>query len=177
MSNAISLEAIERATNKSWGEWLQFFEEIHASRLSHQEIAQKAGDLGGAPNWWRQMVTVAYEQHIGRRIPGQDCDGQFNVSVTKTVSGTMDDALAAWKKRTEGLSDFSDVSISRGPSVTSTEKWRYWRCGLADGSRVNVNISLKSPGKTTVSIQHEQLESTEQVEHWRSYWKGFSSDV
>jgi hypothetical protein len=177
MANTISLEAIERATNKPWTEWLRFFEEIDAPKLSHQEIAQKAGDLGGAPNWWRQMVTVAYEQHIGRRIPGQDCDGQFNVSVNKTVPRMLDEALEVWKMSTDGLTAFSDISITRGPSISSTEKWRYWRCGLADGSKVNVNFSLKPPGKTALSVQHEHLESTEQVEHWRSFWKEFISGI
>ena len=177
MANTISLEAIQRATGRPWTEWLKFFEEIGAAKLSHQEIVQKAGDLAGAPPWWRQTVTVAYEQHIGRRIPGQDCDGQFNVSVNKTVAGTLDEALKKWQNLTNGFAEFSDISVTRGPHVSSTEKWRYWRCGLADGSKVNVNFSLKSPGKSALSVQHEQLESREQVEHWRAYWKDFVRDL
>ena len=46
------------------------------------------------------------------------------------------------------------------------------RCGLADGSRLNINIYQKAADKAALSIQHEKLESEAQVEFWRSYWKG-----
>jgi hypothetical protein len=173
MAASIGHEAIEKATGKSWSEWLVFFESIGAPQLNHKEIAQKAGDLGGAPPWWRQMVTVAYEQHIGRRVSGQDCNGQFSVSASKTIVGTLDVALEIWKTKAKGHTEFSDVPISRAPELSQTEKWRYWRCGLSDGSRISVNFSAKPQGKAVISIQHERLESMEQVEHWRKFWKEF----
>ena len=171
MPQAISIKAIVNHTGKSWDQWLEVFERIGASKLSHKEIAQTLHDLGEAGDWWAQMVTVAYEQHIGRRIPGQDCDGNFAVSVGKTLDGSMEEVLARWTSLVAGAQDFSDIAISRGPETSQTEKWRYWRCGLADGSRISVNIYQKSPGKAALSVQLERLESCEQVEHWRAYWK------
>lgn len=176
MLTVISPEAIEKGTGRSWSDWLVFFEKIGAANLTHKEIAQKAFDEGGAPSWWCQMVTVAYEQEIGRRVPGQDCNGKFSVSVGKTLSGTMDKVLNDWQRFMAGRKEFSHVAISRGPEVSQTDKWRYWRCGLADGARLNVNIYEKEPGKATLSVQHEKLESVEQVEHWRSYWKSVLAD-
>jgi hypothetical protein len=174
MVKTISPEAIQKATGKSWEDWLVFFNSIGASQLSHQEIAQKAGDLGGAPSWWRQMVTVVYEQHIGRRVPGQDCDGHFATSASKTITGdSLDHVLERWKQLMKGTEDFAGVPITRGPDVTKTEKWRYWRCGLADGSRLSVNISYKADEKISLSVQHERIESPEQVNHWRDYWNVF----
>ncbi len=170
MAQPISSEAIQKATGKSWDEWLKFFDQIGARELPHKDIAQKVYDTG-TPGWWSQMVTVAYEQHIGRRVPGQDCDGEFTVSASKTFSGTMDAALETWKTLMAGRTELSDIAISHGPDISQTEKWRYWRCGLADGSRIQVNIYEKAPGKAALGIQHEKLESTEQVEHWRTYWK------
>ena len=171
MAQTISKQAIEKGTGKSWDDWLGFFESINAAKLTHKEIAQKAYDRGDVPGWWAQMVTVAYEQHIGRRVPGQDCDGQFAASISKTINGTMDDALKQWQDLVKGKKDFSDVTISDGPKVSQTDKWRYWRAGLADGSRLNVNIYQKSPGKAGLGIDHEKLESDQQAEHWRAYWK------
>lgn len=171
MPQAISIQSIEQNTGKTWSEWLEFFESIGASELSHKEIAEKVYTAGAAPSWWGQMVTVAYEQHIGRRIPGQDCSGSFAVSAGKTLDGTMDEALARWLGLVDGMDAFSDIAVSRGPDISQTDKWRYWRCGLADGSRVNVNIYQKSPGKAALSVQHEKLESTEQSDHWRAFWK------
>jgi hypothetical protein len=173
MATTISYEAIEKATGKSWSEWLSFFEDIGADQLDHKEIAQKVGDLGGAPPWWRQMVTVAYEQHIGRRAPGQNSEGQFAVSVGKTVAESIDEAVDTWKTKTMNRKHFSGIPITRGPEMSRTEKWRYWRCGLADRSRIIVNFSAKLDGRTVISIQHENLESSEQTELWRRFWKDF----
>jgi hypothetical protein len=68
---------------------------------------------------------------------------------------------------------FSGIPITRGPEMSRTEKWRYWRCGLADRSRIIVNFSAKLDGRTVISIQHENLESSEQTELWRRFWKDF----
>ena len=39
------------------------------------------------------MATVTYEQHIGRRVPGQDGGSEFSVSTSKTRAGTMDETI------------------------------------------------------------------------------------
>jgi hypothetical protein len=44
-----------------------------------------------------------------------------------------------------------------------SEKWRYWRCGLDDGSRIVVTIGDKPPAKSVLSVQHERLDSAEEV--------------
>lgn len=177
MSKAISIKAIEDHTGKSWDQWMALFEQIAAARLSRKEIAQKLDDMGAAGDWWAQMATAAYEQHIGRRVPGQDCDGRFAVSVNKTMAGDLDGALSRWLALVAGREEFSDVGVARGPETSQSEKWRYWRCGLADGTRIAVNISMKSPAKAALSVQHEKLESADAVEHWRAYWKDFISAI
>ncbi|HUC20676.1 MAG TPA: hypothetical protein VMR98_04240 [Candidatus Polarisedimenticolaceae bacterium] len=47
----------------------------------------------------------------------------------------------------------------------------------APGTRISVPMYQKAPGKVALSVQHEKLESTEQVEHWRAYWKELLSQV
>ena len=163
--------AIEKATGKSWADWLAFLETINAKDLPHKEIAQRVHEDGGVSGWWSQGITVAYEQHIGRRQPGQDCNGEFTVSVSKTLAGTMNKALKQWLALVADRHEFSDIPISRPGEVSRTDKWRYWRCGLADGSRVNANIYQKEPGKVSIGLEHDKLESSEQVEHWRAFWK------
>lgn len=171
MALSISEDAILKGTGQPWSHWLHWLHGIEASELSHKDIASKLSEQNGISGWWAQMLTVQFEQAIGRRVAGQDCSGSFSVTASKTMPGSMDDALASWQQHMKDCTAFSDIAISRGPDISSTEKWRYWRCGLADGSRVNINIYQKSPDKASLSIQHEKLESTEQVEHWRSYWK------
>lgn len=171
MTTTTGTDAILRGTGTSWDEWLEYSDQIGAATLSHADIARKISEDGRAGGWWSQMMTVQYDLHIGRRVPGQDCDGAYSISVNRTFAGDMDSVLAWCVELTGGRTEFCDIAVTRGPMVTETPKWRYWRCGLADGSRVNINVSAKGTGKATLSIQHERLESADQAEHWRAYWK------
>jgi hypothetical protein len=177
MSRGISPQSIEKATGRSWDEWLALFDSIGASSLTHKEITTKLIEMGITIPWWTQMATVAYEQHIGRRVPGQLCDGKFAVSVNKTLNGTMDDAITLWAAAAAKPDATAGVEIVRGPEVTQTEKWRYWRAALADGTRLNVNVYEKSPGKAALSVQHEKLESEDLVELWRAHWKSVVAEL
>jgi hypothetical protein len=176
VAKELSAESIAAATGRTWDEWVAYFDSQGAESMSHQELVSLSSGAG-VPPWWRQMIAVKYEQHIGRRVPGQGNGGTFNVSASKTWSGSLDDALARWTKVMDPRTEVSGVEIARGPDVSATEKWRYWRAGLADGTRVVVNISAKSPDKSVISVQHENLESEDAAQHWRGFWKSVLSDI
>jgi len=91
-----STAGIEKGTGRPWEDWLAFLEKIGAAGLSHKEIAERIAATGDASGWWAQSITVAYEQHIGRRVAGQDNDGAFQVATARTFLGNMDAALDAW---------------------------------------------------------------------------------
>ena len=171
MVRSINIEAIEKGIGVSWSAVEDFLAGIDATRLSHKDIALALNESGLAEGWWAQSATIAFEQQIGRRQPGQDCDGQFQTSVSKTVPGSMDQARDQWVAVVGGVEEFSGIAVTRGPELSDTAKWRYWRCGLADGSRVNVHIYEKAAGKASVGLQHERLESVDQLDHWRAFWK------
>ena len=57
------------------------------------------------------MVTVTYEQHIGRRVPGQDGGGEFSVSTSQTRAGTMDETIKRWIEVVSEREEFSGVAI------------------------------------------------------------------
>ena len=169
----ISTEAIEKGTGRSWDEWLVWLDGLGARDLPHKEIARRVREEGGATGWWAQSVTVAWEQHIGRRVPGQDHQGDYHVSVTKTFSGTMDEAIAAWGRLVDGMRAFNGMPIEKGPRTSATEKWRRWGVTLADGSRVTASANEKVPGKASLAISHERLTSQKDIERWRAVWKVF----
>jgi hypothetical protein len=177
MTKPIDVNAVENATGKTWTEWLKFLDKLSAASLSHKEIAQAVRDKGGVTNWWAQTITVAYEQHIERRRPGQTSDGKYQVAISKTVDGTLDEALHKWLDVVAGRKDFAKVPIARTPATSRSPKFRYWRCGLGDGSRVNVGISQKDSRKVVIAIGHENLASFRQIERWRVYWKDLLATV
>lgn len=174
MTKPSNIPAIEKATSITWDKWLAFFDEINAQDLPHKEIAERVYeklahlDNGG---WWSQSVTVAYEQSIGRREPGQRNDGTYETSVSKTLDGTMDEVLEKWVNLTNDRNEFNGVPFEKEPSWSETEKWRNWRCPLSDGSRIVVGIYQKSPDKAALGLGHLKLATAESAEVWKAYWK------
>ena len=176
MSELISEKAIEKATGQPWSVWLDRLEQMSARDLSHKEIAARLVADYDVPGWWAQSLTVRYEQVVGRRQTGQSNDGSFSVSVSKTLPGSLNEAMLWWLKKVQSRTEFNGVAIVSS-STTETEKWRNYRVALKDGSRVVVGIYAKSPIKAGLGLQHDKLASHELSEAWREYWKSLLSEV
>lgn len=170
MSELISDKAIEKSTGVTWSDWVERFDQMGAQDLSHKDIATRLVTEYQVAGWWAQSLTVRYEQAIGRRKPGQSNAGDFSVSVSKTLTGTMDEALHWWLKIVQSRTEFNDVSIVSS-STTETEKWRNYRAALKDGSRVVVGIYAKTPTKAGFGLQHDNLPTPAAADAWRTYWK------
>lgn len=187
-----STKALETGSGIEWSEWLTILEP-HRD-LNHKDMAQVAlaaiveRGKSTSPEWWAQGVTVAFEQHIGRRKAGERCDGSFSVTVSKTFPGNMDEVLQKWTDATAGMTELIGIPIVDGPRISQTEKWRYWRCKLADGSTVSVNIQTK-PNKTkagetsapyeksALAINHDKFPDGDMLESYRAAWKAFVKEV
>lgn len=175
-------KALETGSGITWDVWVkllaphQDLDHSAMAKLVYAEIL-KVGE-SKSPEWWAQGVTVAYEQHIGRRQIGQTCAGDFSVTVSKTVPGDMNTALTDWCLVIADEVEFDGVKITTPGKVTQTPKWRYWRCGLEDGSKVSVNIQTKPGGdKSLLAINHDKLSDSESVERWRSFWKHYDAQI
>lgn len=76
MTQPANIAAIEKATDISWAEWLEFLEGINAKDSRHKEIAERVHAEFISTNannecngWWVQGIAIAYEQYVGRRQP------------------------------------------------------------------------------------------------------------
>lgn len=190
-----STSRIVDASRVSWDDWVVALDRRAAREKPHAEIARLAEQLilgqdpeGGlqipddakirsSPGWWAQGITVAYEQHIGRRLPGQRADGTFEATISKTVAGEraavmthLFDALT-----TQAAEGFAGVTSSDTPRVSSTEKRDNWRLKLDDGSALQVTTEPRRGAsgqeKTAVVVTCSKLVNPEAVEAWKTYWK------
>ncbi len=178
--------AVIKATGKQLSEWFAILDERGARELQHKEIARLLHQDFGVPGWWSQSVTVEYEKHIGRRETGQTQSGEYEATVTKTLPGTMDEVLDRWIARVAAGPGcgFDGVDFAGEPSASRTEKWRYWRVALADGSRVTVTISDK-PGGTTpaagpasvLAVTSGRLRTRDDGARWKSYWRAYLAEL
>ena len=89
----LSDEKLVAATGKKRAEWNAILVAAGAREWKHPMIAAWLQSEHGVAGWWAQGITVAFEQMIGRRRPGQTADGTFSVSVTKTVNGSRADVV------------------------------------------------------------------------------------
>ncbi|GAA1712526.1 hypothetical protein [Propioniferax innocua] len=173
--------ALETGSGITWAEWLEILEP-HKD-LDHPAMAAKvlehinARGASKSPEWWAQGVTVAYEQHIGRRGVGERCDGSFSVTVSKTMPSDMDATLAAVDAVAAGRDELAGIPLAGEPRTSATEKWRYWRADLADGSKITINIQNKTNGKSVAAVNHDGLASNEHSDELKAWWRAFLTEI
>ena len=73
--------------------------------------------------------------------------------------------------------EFAGVPAAGEARVSRTEKWRYWRRDLADGSRVSINIQNKPGGKSVVAVNHDDMPTNERITELKTWWKEFLVEV
>ena len=167
--------AIERTTGRSWDDWLAVFNAHGARSLNHTEIAALALATmpPGVPSeeWWAQGVAIAFEQHVGLRVPGQSSTGTFRVSASRTVPFDRDAALEAWvSAHGPTAAHLGHTTMDRRSS--RTEKRSFWRFNLDGAGKVEVAATpAKDPAKSSVTISHDGIPGEDRIEEWRAYWK------
>lgn len=179
-TRAESIPAIERASGRDWTSWLELFATQGAKDQGHAQIALIA--LAGLPaslqnpHWWAQAVAIAFEQHVGLRVPGQGSDGSFRVSASRTLAGDHDAAIEAWVAAHSDLTEHLGCAV-RKPRHSRTEKRSFWRFDLEDGGRVEVSATPKGDDRVTIAVNHDGLASGEAIEDWRAHWKALLAQL
>lgn len=173
MTKAIKYDdaTLSKSTGKTWKQWMDAFKKMKARDLPHKEIASRLVEDYEVSGWWAQSLTVRFEQEAGKRIPGERSDGTFYVTVSATADGDVDSVFEKWIKKFADYSSINKIKVVGAPATSVTAKWRYWKLKLADKSRLNINFSQKADDKILVQVNHENLQSTEEITKWRAYWK------
>jgi hypothetical protein len=168
------IKAVERATDRTWDEWLRFMDGIGAKDLDHKAIALEVyGELDGTIEqlgWWTQAVTVAYEQHIGRRVPGQRSDGTFQTSVSRSTTLGMAELMDRWQKFAAGDETVQDIVGDGDPRVSGTDRRITWRTKARDGSSLVVTSEPKKNGTASIVATQIGLATPELNDDARERW-------
>jgi hypothetical protein len=162
-------DKFKEPTGRSFADWLKFAQRENFAELPHDEIAIRLSKAG-VPDWWCQMLTVAYEQHIGRRLPGQVGEF-FRTQANRTVEGEVADIHARWIKLRAKAKSFDGVALEKTPTTSVTPKRSYWRINLSDGTKVQVAFEPKAGPKTMINVTHDKLDSPDAIERWKAFWK------
>ena len=194
-SNNISSQAVEKATGKSWDEWIDFLDEAGARNLTHKEIVHLINVNHYIESaWWRQSVTVGYEFARGSRILGETADAGFEIGVQKTIPR---EPREVWKLLFSPevvniwLGSVENIELKKGYryqtadgtsgeiwSVKAGEKIRLtWKPSGGENSST-FQISLVPAGKkTSVRIHHEKLPNESEREQMKNHWRQVLKDL
>jgi hypothetical protein len=162
-------DKFKEPTGKTWAQWLKVAEKEGLAALPHDQIATRFSEAG-VPDWWSQMLTVAYEQHIGRRRPGQVGE-HFRTQVNRTIEGEVAEVHGRWIKAQAKSKAFDGAAFEKAATISVTPKRSYWRVNLADGTKVQVAFEPKPGPKTMINVTHDKLDSAADIERWKAFWK------
>jgi uncharacterized protein YndB with AHSA1/START domain len=162
----ISDATVKARTGRSWSEWFALLDEAGAVKRGRKGIVALLSEHHRVGPWWRQMVTVAYEQERGLREKHQTPEG-FQISVSKTIAAPVAAVFAAWadeEARAKWLSA-ADLTVRRatpGRSIRIT-----WGDGT---SSVDVNFYARGPEKSQVVVDQKRLADAEEVGRMKAFW-------
>jgi hypothetical protein len=138
--NRVSDDKLVAATGRARAEWHGLLDAQDASAWTHPQIARWL-EAHGVDGWWAQGITVAYEQARGR-APGQQADGTFSTSSSKSLPGTQQQVLQLIIDAYTAHCGSEPASVSR-EAKHPTARWK-----LADGTNV---LATVSPGGSETS--------------------------
>lgn len=171
----ISTEAVEKATGKSWDEWIEIIDKEGGEKLTHKEIARLLYDKKYIENgWWCQQVTVGYEYAKGRRKVGETLTQGYEIGVQKMLPVNKE---KLWKF----------LNSKRGKEIWSKDI-EYEMRTVKDGERLRMKwkrpewksystlqITLFCPRnteeKTNINFHQERLPSLKARSQMRDHWK------
>jgi uncharacterized protein YndB with AHSA1/START domain len=162
----VSDQAVLNATGKGWDQWFKVIDGFGGQEKTHPDIARYLAEEQGLSGWWSQMVTVAYEQARGLRIPHQKGD-TFEISKSKTFAVPIGRLYKAWsdpEQRTRWLPDHPIQIRKATPEKSMRITWSDQETGL------NVYFYNKGLSKSQVNVQHVKLSDPSQAEEKKAFW-------
>ena len=159
-------EAVHLKTGKDWQEWFNILDRAGAQGMSHKEIVTYLEQNYNVPPWWRQQVTVVYEQERGLRKIHEMPDG-YQISRSKTINVSVTDLYNSWyeeEQRNQWLGD-SPFHIRSARAEKSLRL--VWD---KPPGTVEVNFYAKGIDKSQVTVQHSKLESSQLADEMKVYW-------
>jgi hypothetical protein len=185
----LSSSAVREATGRGWEEWLAVLDEAGAVAWDHKVIVahleRAHPELSG---WWRQSITVGYEQGRGKRVVGETADTGFQIGVRRTVGASLDEVWDILVSRPElwlghgVVFELDEPYAVAGPLepavgvvrvVRPRDRLRLtWQPeGWDAPATVQLTVSTPPSGRTTIGAHLEKLPDAKTREAMRTRWR------
>jgi uncharacterized protein YndB with AHSA1/START domain len=184
----ISSDSVREATGRGWDEWLAALDEAGASAWEHKTIvAYLAREFpDSTTGWWRQSITVGYEQARGKRVVGETADAGFQLGVQRTVEAT---AAEAWELLVSRpglwLGDGARVVFEPGELYRTDDaageirvvkpgdrlRLTWQPKGWPAPATLQLTVQERHAGKAVINVHLEKLPDGEAREAMRARWR------
>ena len=162
----MSDEAVKAKTGKTWKQWFTILDKAGAKKMSHPEIVKCLSELHDVGPWWRQMVTVTYEQARGLRQPHQK-PGGFEISVSRTINvplAKLYKAFATDKARNGWLAEDKLGVRTSTANKSIRGAWNEVQTSL------EISFVPKGDNKSQVVVTHRKLPNAKASATMKTFW-------
>jgi hypothetical protein len=157
--------SIKQGTGCAWERWVKTLDHLGADKMSHRDIAELIREKFRTPSWWTQTVTVGYERIKGLRTRGQQRDGSYGMTKSRTFDVPVDRLFEAWrndKLRAQWLTD----ARTRVRTATKPKSVRLdWNDTI-----IAVGFASKGNSRSSVALEHSRLPDRETANRLKLYW-------
>jgi uncharacterized protein YndB with AHSA1/START domain len=191
--SGVTDEAVAAATGRGWVQWFRVLDAAGAGEWDHKStVAYLESEHPRVSAWWRQSITVAFEQARGKREVGQTADAGYQVGVQRTVAAGLDDVWELLVSRPElwlgapavgdvaepGRYEVQAVAGTPGASgeVRVVRPGRRLRMtwqpdGWSAPATLQLTLSTAGSGRTRIGAHLEKLPDAQAREVMRAHWR------
>ena len=163
MSDAV----IKEKTGCTWERWVEALDYHGAAEMSHRDIAKLVSEKYKIGSWWTQTVTVGYERIKGLRARGQQRDGTYGATKSRTFNVPVSDAV----RRVDGRRARATAgSTARSVRVRTATAPKSMRLDWTDGSIIAVGFTSKGKAKSAVALEHSKLPDRDAANRVKEEW-------
>ena len=157
---------VKESTGCTWERWVRALDRYGADKMTHRDIARLVQEKYKVGPWWTQTVAVGYERIKGLRARGQQRNGTFQISKSRTYNVPVTTLFDAWtdaRARQQWLNE-------AGVRVRKATRPKSIRLGWPDGGIVAVGFFPKGESKSYVAVEHTKLPDRETGERIKREW-------
>jgi hypothetical protein len=158
--------AVKAKSGCAWDRWVAVLDKAGASEWEHAEIARHIGKTFEVGAWWGQMIAVGYERIKGLRVVGQQRDGGFNVTKSRTFALPLARLYRAFSDKRLRTRWLPGAEIRITTSTTNKSMRFTW----SDGSRVSAMFYARGLGKSQVQVEQLALPDKAAVVRLKAFW-------
>jgi hypothetical protein len=165
-AGGMSDAAVEKATGRTWAQWVTVLDRVQAHSWPHPRIATYLSETYQVRSWWRQMVAVGYERIKGLRARGQRRDGGYEATRSKVFGVSVEKLYHAFASERLRARWLAGVSLEIRRATTS----RSMRITWEDGTSVAVGFTAKGEAKSLVQLAHSKLLGKADADRRKVFW-------